>query len=51
MTIRSQPATFGRPGAPADRAAAFLQACVPLVVFFPLQRFFVRGILAGSVKG
>ena len=33
------------------RAGAFLQAAVPLAVFFLLQRFFVRGILAGSVKG
>ncbi len=32
-------------------AAAFVQAFVPLVVFFSLQRFFVRGLLAGSVKG
>lgn len=32
-------------------AAAFTQAFVPLMVFFALQRFFVRGILAGSVKG
>ena len=32
-------------------AAAFVQAFFPLVVFFGLQRFFVRGILAGSVKG
>jgi len=24
---------------------------VPLVVFFSLQRFFVRGLLAGSTKG
>jgi len=24
---------------------------MPLAVFFALQRFFVRGILAGSVKG
>jgi alpha-glucoside transport system permease protein len=24
---------------------------VPLIVFFALQRFFVRGLLAGSTKG
>ena len=32
-------------------AAAFVQAFVPIVFFFSLQRFFVRGLLAGSVKG
>jgi alpha-glucoside transport system permease protein len=32
-------------------AAAFVQAFIPLVVFFALQRYFVRGMLAGSVKG
>jgi len=32
-------------------AAAFLSMALPLVVFFGLQRYFVRGILAGSVKG
>src|SRR5256712_11025819 len=32
-------------------AAAFVSMVVPLVVFFSLQRYFVRGILAGSVKG
>lgn len=32
-------------------AGAFVQASVPLIVFFLLQRFFVRGLLAGSVKG
>ncbi len=32
-------------------AGAFVQAFVPLVVFFSLQRYFVRGLLAGSVKG
>jgi alpha-glucoside transport system permease protein len=32
-------------------AAAFVTTVVPLVVFFALQRFFVRGLTAGSVKG
>lgn len=32
-------------------AAAFVTMIVPLIVFFALQRFFVRGILAGAVKG
>ncbi|HEU5082774.1 MAG TPA: carbohydrate ABC transporter permease [Acidimicrobiales bacterium] len=32
-------------------AAAFVTMAVPLVVFFSLQRYFVRGLLAGSVKG
>ena len=32
-------------------AAAFLSMIVPLIVFLSLQRYFVRGILAGSVKG
>ncbi len=32
-------------------AGAFISTVLPLVVFFSLQRFFVRGILAGSVKG
>ena len=32
-------------------AAAFFSMIVPLIVFFSLQRYFVRGILAGSVKG
>jgi alpha-glucoside transport system permease protein len=32
-------------------SAAFFSMIVPLIVFFSLQRFFVRGILAGSVKG
>jgi alpha-glucoside transport system permease protein len=32
-------------------AAAFVQAFIPLIVFFSLQRYFVRGMLAGSVKG
>ena len=32
-------------------AAAFISMALPLLVFFTLQRYFVRGILAGSVKG
>ena len=31
-------------------AAAFISIVVPLIVFFALQRYFVRGLLAGSVK-
>ncbi len=31
-------------------AGAFLLMAVPLIVFFSLQRFFVQGLLAGSVK-
>ena len=30
---------------------AFISIVVPLIVFFSLQRFFVRGLLAGSTKG
>lgn len=32
-------------------ASAFVSIAVPLIVFFALQRYFVRGLLAGSVKG
>ncbi|MEO5779211.1 MULTISPECIES: carbohydrate ABC transporter permease [Arthrobacter] len=32
-------------------AAAFVSIIVPLAVFFGLQRFFVRGLLAGGLKG
>ncbi len=32
-------------------AGAFIITVVPMIVFFSLQRFFVRGITAGSVKG
>ena len=32
-------------------AGAFVSMIIPLIVFLTMQRFFVRGILAGSVKG
>ena len=32
-------------------AGAFVSLVVPLIVFLSLQRYFVRGLLAGSVKG
>jgi alpha-glucoside transport system permease protein len=31
-------------------AGAFISLIIPLIVFFSLQRYFVRGLLAGSVK-
>ena len=32
-------------------AGAFVSIVLPLFVFLALQRFFVRGLLAGSIKG
>lgn len=32
-------------------AGAFITMIIPLIVFFALQRYFVRGLTAGSVKG
>lgn len=32
-------------------AGAFIVMVVPLIVFFALQRYFVQGLMAGSVKG
>jgi len=32
-------------------AGAFISMLVPLFIFFALQRYFVRGLMAGSVKG
>ena len=32
-------------------AGAFVTMVLPMIVFFSLQRYFIRGLLAGSVKG
>jgi len=32
-------------------AGAVISLVLPVAVFFALQRFFVRGIVAGAVKG
>ncbi|MCW2765904.1 MAG: sugar transporter permease [Nocardioides sp.] len=32
-------------------AGAFISMLIPLIVFFTLQRYFVRGLTAGAVKG
>jgi alpha-glucoside transport system permease protein len=32
-------------------AAAFISMILPMIIFFSLQKYFVRGILSGSVKG
>ena len=32
-------------------SGAFISMLLPLAVFFALQRYFVRGLMAGSVKG
>ncbi len=42
---------FGEGAVSLLPAAAFVTMIVPLVVFFALQRYFVRGLTAGSVKG
>jgi alpha-glucoside transport system permease protein len=50
MRLQSMVGTYG------DRwylltAGAFVSMLLPLLVFFSLQRYLVRGLLAGSVKG
>ncbi len=50
MVIANQVSSLGA-GWQVLTAAAFISMALPLFVFFALQRYFVRGILAGSVKG
>ena len=50
LTLASLVGSYGE-NYPILTAAAFLSMALPLVVFFSMQRYFVRGILAGSVKG
>ena len=56
---RNQPMTFALVDMVGNKgnewqlltAGAFITMIVPLIVFLSLQRYFVRGLLAGSVKG
>jgi alpha-glucoside transport system permease protein len=50
VTLASLLGTQGQ-GAELLTAGAFISMIVPLVVFFGLQRYFVRGLTAGAVKG
>ena len=50
LTVANLVGTYGS-NYPVLTAASFISMLLPLVVFFALQRYFVRGILAGSVKG
>jgi alpha-glucoside transport system permease protein len=52
VTARMQ-TPVGSDGAHRDllAPAGFLTIVIPLIVFLSLQGYFVRGLLAGSVKG
>jgi alpha-glucoside transport system permease protein len=50
VTISSLVTSLGQ-GWQLLTAAAFISMALPLFVFLALQRYFVRGLLAGSVKG
>jgi len=50
LTINSLVSSFGS-SYQLLTAAAFISMILPLGIFFALQRYFVQGILAGSVKG
>jgi alpha-glucoside transport system permease protein len=49
VAIQQQTRTFGD-NIDVISSAAFLSMVVPLCVFFAFQRYFVQGVLAGSVK-
>jgi alpha-glucoside transport system permease protein len=50
QTLNSLSGTWGNQWF-LQSAGAFISIVVPLIVFFALQRFFVRGLLAGATKG
>lgn len=50
QTLNSLSGTWGNQWF-LQSAGAFISILVPLIVFFALQRFFVRGLLAGATKG
>ncbi|HET6625124.1 MAG TPA: carbohydrate ABC transporter permease [Nocardioidaceae bacterium] len=50
VNLASMLGTQGQ-GAELLTAGAFISMVVPLLVFFGLQRYFVRGLTAGAVKG
>jgi alpha-glucoside transport system permease protein len=50
LRIKSMTGTYGDSWE-VMTSSAFISIVVPLIVFFSLQRYFVRGLLAGSIKG
>lgn len=50
VVVRTLVGEFGS-GWQLMTAAAFISMALPLVIFFALQRYFVTGLTAGSVKG
>jgi alpha-glucoside transport system permease protein len=50
VIVRTLVGAFGQ-GWQLMTAAAFISMALPLIIFFSLQRYFVTGLTAGSVKG
>jgi len=50
VIVRTLVGQFGQ-GWHLMTAAAFISMALPLIIFFSLQRYFVTGLTAGSVKG